>query len=119
MRNNLVVKSVIVMLSVMIFVLLFSGCKDKKDVYNAASEYIKVSHPEDTGDVDSSADFTSREDSSQDKETASQNLEGGETSSQVEQDSSNTDSSKDNTSGNTSSEDDERIEGDQGSVVIF
>lgn len=121
-------KSVALFLAVLLMFSCFVGCKNDKDVYGAASEFIKVNHPETPDNAFSDDGYVgSGTTSSKNNSSASSDASGGGSSGGSSTDASDVSdvsdvsgggSSKTSTSSDTGLID-TPIDGDYGPVVII
>ena len=123
------IKSVALLSAVLLMFVCFAGCKKDKDVYGAASEFIKVNHPETqnknifSDDDYTGSDSTSSQDNSSVASGGSSDASGNDTSSGSATGSSDVSgggsSETVTSSGSGASMNDKPIDGDFGPVVAI
>ena len=124
------IKYILIVFSISVLLICFTGCKsNKKDVYGAASDFIKVSHPEKPNtNVFSDDDYTGDNASSSSNSSVTSTSDNNSSSSQISAsdsvaassgDSNSTDNTENNNNTDNLKPSVEPIKGDQGPVVIL
>lgn len=127
-----IIKSVALILMLAVLLFCFSSCKSKKDVYGAASEFIKVSHPDkpntnafSDGSYDNNTSSKSEKskksekNSSKDSSTGSTSESGSVSSESSTNSSQKAEESSSGSSGATDSTSVKMSSNDYGPVVEF